>query len=411
MPRKGDNISRTATGRWTARAKTKRVIQTPEGPVTRWKGVERTFDTHEAARQWRRLVLSAEKSGEGWTDARSRPVTALRDLALDYVADGGGLGEPPGDQRFRSSMMGAWLDFLGGREVGDPAALRPVTDLSRELLEAYAASLPAEGRKAQTRYRKVLEAEHMWAWAFDHHPDRYPGVPPKRRYTCGSNDANGLRRPLPVVASAVPRWGDVDAMIRCLELEWHKRVALIGRYTALRASQITGLYWQDVDLERGVLRVRAGVTGAKRGAGRVVPIHPDLVQRMARWERLGPLVFVRRYRDRTTGEKKMGPYRGDVLNVPFRRAWEKSGVARARWDKSENPLPGDRGSGRPVHALRGCFRTELVRAGVEEAIVLYLVGHSQGLTAAAYVPESHPEESPYWPRMVAALERVPAFVE
>jgi hypothetical protein len=44
--------------------------------------VERTFDTHEAARQWRRLVLSAEKSGEGWTDARSPPVTALRDLGM-----------------------------------------------------------------------------------------------------------------------------------------------------------------------------------------------------------------------------------------------------------------------------------------------------------------------------------------
>jgi hypothetical protein len=50
----------------------------------------------------------------------------------------------------------------------------------------------------------------------------------------------------------------------------------------------------------------------------------------------------------------------------------------------------------------------LIRAGVEEAVVLYLVGQTQGITAAAYVPESSPEQSPYWPRLVRAVALIPA---
>lgn len=66
-----------------------------------------------------------------------------------------------------------------------------------------------------------------------------------------------------------------------------------------------------------------------------------------------------------------------------------------------------RGKGSPTHAIRRCIRTELIRAGVEEAIVLYLIGQSQGITAAAYVPESSPEQSPYWPRLLEAVARIP----
>jgi integrase len=413
MPRRGDNISRTQRGRWRARKKIKLVIAGPHGPETRWKSVERTFDSHEDAKEWTREVERAEKSGEGWTDKRCQPLASLHQLAHDYAASAEKAGAPVKTIQFRDTMMGSWLDFLGGREPTDPPASRPVTELTRDLLAAFAESLPGKGPAATTRYRKVLEVEHMWAWAWEHHPEHYPGLPPKRRYTSGPNDADGLRKPPPVVAMAAPRWADVDAMIRHLKIDWHRHVALLARYTALRASQLTGLHWRDVDLNRGTLLIRAGVEGAKRGRTRVIPLHPDLARRMTTWPRdeEQDLLFVRRYTERKTGLPYVGPYRGDALSGPFRRAWGLSGVDRARWDKPENPLPGDRGHGRPVHCIRACIRTELIRSGVEEAIALYLVGHSQGITAAAYVPEAHPEESPYWPRMVAAISTIPAFQE
>ena len=78
----------------------------------------------------------------------------------------------------------------------------------------------------------------------------------------------------------------------------------------------------------------------------------------------------------------------------------------------ESPVPlGERGHGSPTHCIRRCIRTELIRSGVQEAVVLYLVGQSQGLTGAAYVPEGSPEESPYWPRLVKAVALIPAVGE
>lgn len=411
MPRRGDNIQRTPNGRWRARKKIKRVIAGPDGPKTVWKGVKRTFDTYDGAREWARSVERAEKAGDGWTDHRAQPQATLHRLAHDFAASAAEAGSPVKTVQFRDAMMGAWLTYLGGREDTDPPAQRPVSELSRDLLKDYAASLPGEGPAATTRYRKVLEVEHMWAWAWEHHPERYPGLPPKRRYTAGPNDADGLRKPQPVIARAAPRWADVDAMLHCLRLGWHKRCALLARYTALRASQLTHLRWRDVDLDRPTLLIRAGLAGAKRGRTRVVPLHLDLAERMRAWPRDPDedLLFPRRYRNPKSGQRRSGPYRGDALSAPFCRAWERSGVAPAKWGKPKDPLPGDRGHRRPVHSIRACIRTELIRAGVEEAIALYLVGHSQGLTAAAYVPEADPEESPYWPRLLAAVATIPPF--
>lgn len=53
------------------------------------------------------------------------------------------------------------------------------------------------------------------------------------------------------------------------------------------------------------------------------------------------------------------------------------------------------------------LRSELIRAGFQEALVLYFTGQSQGVTAAAYVPEASPEQSPYWPLLVAMAAQIP----
>jgi hypothetical protein len=101
--------------------------------------------------------------------------------------------------------------------------------------------------------------------------------------------------------------------------------------------------------------------------------------------------------------------RADYVRDAFRRAWTAAKVPPEKWDAPDEDagLAGERAHGSPCHAIRRCMRTELIRAGVEEAIALYAVGHAQGLTAAAYVPEDHPEESPYWPRLRQAIDSIP----
>jgi hypothetical protein len=82
-------------------------------------------------------------------------------------------------------------------------------------------------------------------------------------------------------------------------------------------------------------------------------------------------------------------------------------VPAFKWDVSETQeREGERAKGSPTRAVR-CIRTELLRAGVEEAAVLHLVGQSQGHTASAYVPDNCPEQSPYWPRKLEAVAKIP----
>jgi integrase len=124
-------------------------------------------------------------------------------------------------------------------------------------------------------------------------------------------------------------------MISHLGVEWHRRAAAIMRFTGLRASQACGLTWRDIDLERGVLRVRARQRGAKRSRARVLPVHSSLVEAMRSWGPGGGVLFPRRYRgaDRMP---RLGHYRGDALVEPFRRAWHLAGVAPEKWNIPES---------------------------------------------------------------------------
>lgn len=391
---------------WYVQWKELVVLQDADGATRReWKTRARTVPTHEAAKTLAREIETAHALGRAWKDTREEAKATLRSVVLAYMRAAVDAGAPIATQRFRSSMLGSFLDFIRARDEEDAGVDTPVTELTLALLERYARWLPGEGRQAQTRYRKVMEVERMWAWGYDR-PERFPGMPVPRRYTGGSSDSDKLSAPPPVVAVAAPTWADVDAMMAQLTLEWHRRIALVMRFTGLRASQACGLEWRDFDLDRKVLFVRARVRGAKRSRARVLPLHPELVADMAGWGAREGLLFPRRYKDQQTGQPRSGPYRGDALVEPFRRAWTLAKVPKDRWDVPDDE-EGERSKGSPTHAIRRCIRTQLIRAGVEEAIVLYLVGQTQGITAAAYVPETSPEQSPYWPRLVEAVGLIP----
>ncbi|HND31749.1 MAG TPA: tyrosine-type recombinase/integrase [Myxococcota bacterium] len=320
----------------------------------------------------------------------------MRGIAVAWLKSGKEQGRREATLRHRASLLEDWIVWWGER---------PISDLSLARLEEYSRSLPAEGRQASTRHRKVLVVEQLWTWAWQRRGE-YPGLPEPARLT----GEGGLAPPAPVVASAAPTWLEVDRMISHLLIPWHRKAALLMRYLGLRTSQVCGLRWSDLDVERGVLRVRSGVRGAKKGRSRVVPIHPALSAELRAWPRpedASALVFPRRYKDKDK-QPRQGPYRGDALVEPFRRAWTLAEVPVDRWDIPDGDDPDlERGHGSPTHAIRRCIRSELLRAGVQEAVALHLVGHSSGHTAAAYVPETSPEQSPWWPRLLAAVMMIP----
>ena len=123
-------------------------------------------------------------------------------------------------------------------------------------------------------------------------------------------------------------------------------------YAGLRRSELLGLDWDDVDLERRLLRVRK----AKGGRQRAVPIHPALEPLFTAYLQLrarpgaGPL------------RRRPGPAADaddpDPDLPPLRRA---AGVTER---KRVTP-----------HTLRHVFASELLRAGANLRQIQELLGH------------------------------------
>jgi site-specific recombinase XerD len=124
-------------------------------------------------------------------------------------------------------------------------------------------------------------------------------------------------------------------------------------YAGLRRSELLGLDWDDVDLHRGLLRVRH----AKGGRQRVVPIHPALGPLVADYLSVRqPLVEQALFigvQGRRLSETK--------LSQLFRRYVDAAGV-----NKRKRVTP---------HTLRHVFASELLHAGANLRQIQELLGH------------------------------------
>ncbi len=134
-------------------------------------------------------------------------------------------------------------------------------------------------------------------------------------------------------------------------------------YAGLRRSELLGLDWDDVDLERRLLRVRK----AKGGRQRVVPIHPGLVPLFidylaTRAANTEPALFVG-----VQGKRLNYTQLGQV----FRHYVAESGV-NAR--KRVTP-----------HTLRHVFASELLEAGANLRQIQELLGHKHLDSTQRYV--------------------------
>lgn len=418
MPKHGDNITRTAAGRWEVQFKVKETVQGADGvAITKWRGKRRAFDTFEEAERFKRDAKTTAARGEVWTDKRNDAVATLGTIVDAYAA-------APTNERtkaWRKAVLGG-KKKNGERGANTFAAFAgadlPVSGLTVKLLKDYAASLPSEGREASTKHRKVAAVEAMWTWAYDpRNRATYPGVPEPVRVTAdGVNDVNApVQPPMAVVRIAVPEVHDVDAMIGRINNDgWehggsHRRVALLCRYVGLRIAQAVNLNWRDVRLDSPAgpyLVIRAGGRGAKKGSARVVPLHPALAAEMATWGVREGSVFP------ATNERWI---RGESTREAFRVAWERAslpaddggvGMDRAKWDGT-GADDGERGHASPTHAIRAAVLTAMLRGGVSLDVANYAIGHASGATKGAYVPEASPEASPWWPMLVKAVATIP----
>ncbi len=248
----------------------------------------------------------------------------------------------------------------------------PLADLTRKHLSELWAwlRLPETGRHGKQRDLDTC-AKHLgtlhkfWEWASTEYETECPAP---RRIELPRN---------PPRLPRAPTWADCDAMIAACDVEWHRRVAILARFTGARSAELLSLDWADVDLEGGKVVWHPRLTKGGWG-GRVVPLPDGLRQEMAGWgKRVGHVCAA------PTGAA--GHMRDD-----FRRAWKRAGVREELW------------AGQPSHAFRKALETELRMRGVAPEVLNFYIGHRDTSTGSKYYAD--PRWA--WDRVVEAVKLI-----
>jgi len=129
-------------------------------------------------------------------------------------------------------------------------------------------------------------------------------------------------------------------------------VVTFAYYTGCRKGEILSLRWDQVDVERGIVRLEAGET--KNDQARLIPLVPELREILA---------ARKTHRDQSCPDCTLVFFRdGGKPIKDFRASWEKgceeAGVPR-----------------KLVHDMRRTGVRNLVRAGVPEAVAMRISGH------------------------------------
>lgn len=242
--------------------------------------------------------------------------------------------------------VGACLAFLREAGFASWSDVRP-PDL-REFLAHEAERRPAASSQARTVaalkgfFRFCLESEWL-----DRDPALVLRTPKKREALPDVLDRAELKRLMRAPDLAV--WDREHHGKR----ERDRLLLALFAYAGLRRSELLGLDWDDVDLHRGLLRVRH----AKGGHQRVVPIHPALGPLFADYLSVRqPIVEQALFigvQGRRLSETK--------LSQLFRRYVDAAGV-----NKRKRVTP---------HTLRHVFASELLHAGANLRQIQELLGH------------------------------------
>ena len=189
------------------------------------------------------------------------------------------------------------------------------------------------------------------------------------------------------VGEGIPTKAEVTAMLAVAEGRW-RPLLLTAVFTGLRSSELRGLTWADVDLEKAVIHVRQradqwGTIGSpKSEAGhRTIPMAPPVLNALKEWKLACPkagatpdspgrlwLVF-------PNGQGKAESH-SNIINRGLDPIQVKAGVTTV--------LPAKKGEdGQPVimtrygmHALRHFFASWAIERGFSPKRVQALVGHS-----------------------------------
>lgn len=374
----GVSVDKLPTGRWRIRWRE----WVEEDGVKRRVQRSKVVDTQATAIEVQRNVLQCIERGQLYEREAVRviPRVATVDAVLDgWLASREAKGSSRGGLEVYDGNVARALVAL--RKVGNVRDGEQVPGelLNREGILALTLQLRADDMANSTVYTTVRTVVSAWRWASDD-PVAYPGLVPAPR------DPSGLLPGQPLYeAGPAPTMAECDAVIRRLAAMPHTTTSLpaavISRCTGLRVTQALSIRAQDVNLDRGTLRVTTGKSRREK-LGRTVPVAPVLVDFL--------VPYVERWRDQSG--HTLVSYRSDATSWrprrpsdTLRRVWEAATAAKEV--RPEVWAPESHEKARPTHAFRAAFQTFLVDQGVRDEIIDALVGHGGSLRSSHYVNE------------------------
>jgi integrase len=143
-------------------------------------------------------------------------------------------------------------------------------------------------------------------------------------------------------------------------------ILLCALVTGMRLSEVLGLTWDNVDLERRQITVRA--ESSKSGRSRVIPLNQSLYRCLAGLKASnghGNNVFL--YVDPSTGKGR--PVR--TVRRAFKESCRRAGIKNLRF-----------------HDLRHTFGSRLIEKGADPVSVKNLLGHANLKTTEIYLHSS-----------------------
>lgn len=143
---------------------------------------------------------------------------------------------------------------------------------------------------------------------------------------------------------------------------WYTMI-LIALETGLRLSELKGLKWEDIDLERRMLAVRRGVVrdvvdSPKSNRVRHIPLSDSLVKTLSNWPLKIGWVF---------SLKNGKPMQHGAPEKAMKRIWMTAGLRKIGW-----------------HVLRHTFASHLIARGANLKAVQELLGHADIQTTMRY---------------------------
>jgi integrase len=332
------------------------------------KKAKRIADEYEKAVRTKRTMrqtlsvlsrLHEEVCGE------ALPQKSLRAYATEWLtAKAPEIGTRTSD--FYSGVAAQLLGYLG------PKADAPITDLTKPLLLAYRNYLSA-------KLSSVTVNNHLSVLKMLFKSARRDGL-------CLDNPAefvSPVRAALKKTEQKRPfTVGELQAILAVADSEWRSLI-LFGLYTGQRLSDLVTLAWNNIDLERGEVRL---VT-SKTGRTMIIPMAPALrshIESLPAGEEpqapLHPRAFAILAR---TGK-------ASAISNAFSDLLMQAGL-RARPVSMSHRGRGIGHSGRrkinalSFHSLRRTATTLLHEAGVPSTVAHALIGHDSEEVHSAYI--------------------------